>query len=173
MEFGISGPKFWNMNITPSRALTTITGGRDGDAHGALGFASPGSEIVDIVVDMTRRQYGDVGKGLFGESYYLGSMEDYLSSMERDVCVELENRGSAAHVNSSLDPAEEARLKACAERAWERWRKRDSEGWCAYCGKGGKLLSCGGCKKASVQYCCEEHQAFGWQQHKHTCKEVT
>jgi hypothetical protein len=33
----------------------------------------------------------------------------------------------------------EARLTACAKKAWERWQNRETEGWCDYCGTGDNL----------------------------------
>jgi hypothetical protein len=64
------------------------------------------------------------------------------------------------------------RLKACARRVWDRWQNRETQGWCAYCGKGGKLLRCSWCKTAKVWYCCKEHQVSDRKLHKHTCEGI-
>lgn len=85
------GPKINSISLVPSKPLTLATGFRDGENHAIIGFPYPGSEIIDVVVDMTRLQYGDVGKGNFGEPYFLGSMEDYTTSMDK-ICNSLENR---------------------------------------------------------------------------------
>jgi hypothetical protein len=67
----------------------------------------------------------------------------------------------------------EARLTACAKKAWERWENREKEGWRDYCRKdgkgGGSLMRCGSCKTVKVRYCCKSHQKAGWKLHKHTC----
>ncbi len=160
------------MSVVPSGPLTTITGNQEGEPHAVLGFGASGSKFVSTFVDMTSRQYGDVGKGLYGESYYFGPPDQYFTKLEKDICVELENRGTASYMNPSPDLAEEERLKACAERVWKRWQNREKEGWCAHCGKGGKLLRCSGCKKSPVWYCCKEHQVGGWKLHKYTCEKA-
>lgn len=158
--------------MIPSRPLTTITGAREGEAHAVLGFAYPGSQMVNIVVDMTRLQYGDIGRGMYGESYFIGSTNKYFQSMEDKICTGLENKGTASRMNPRPDNTEEdSRLRACAEKVWKRWQNRDQEGWCAHCGMGGeKLMRCTGCKSAKVWYCGKEHQVAGWKLHKHTCE---
>ena len=166
------GPKSWTAILKDTFPRTLVNGGEDGDAHGILGFPYLGSDIVNVVVDMSRMQYGEAGRGAFGEFYFMGTYDAYCDSMAKDICTRLENRGSASQMYPSGDAVEEARLKACAEKVWKRWQNRDKGRWCAHCGKGGKLLKCSGCKEVKVQYCCKEHQVGGWKLHKHRCEKV-
>ncbi|KAH6722623.1 hypothetical protein BKA61DRAFT_729934 [Leptodontidium sp. MPI-SDFR-AT-0119] len=170
IEFGIMGPKPWTVVLKDSSPSTLLNGGKDGDAHAILGFPYPGSKFVNAVVDLSRMQYGEVGRGSFGEFYFVGSYEDYCDSTEKNICTQLQNRGTANYMNPSSDLVEEARLKGCTERVWERWQNRHKQGWCAHCGKGGKLLKCSGCRQSQTWYCCKEHQVAGWKLHKHTCE---
>lgn len=65
----------------------------------------------------------------------------------------------------------EVRLRACAKKVWDRWQKRDTEGWCAFCGKPGlDFPKCSACKAKKVFYCCKEHQEKNWKLHKWTCE---
>ncbi|KAI6711912.1 hypothetical protein JHW43_005577 [Diplocarpon mali] len=83
-----------------------------------------------------------------------------------------------------------ARLKMCAERVFKRWNNfifefanadfnvscsRDVEGWCEYCGKGGRAINgmamkrCIGCRDKNTYYCCDQHQEAAWELHRLTC----
>lgn len=150
------------------------TGSRDNEGHGILAFPCPGrKDKQQFVVDMTRMEYGDAGRGTYGENYFLGTLDGYMKSMRR-ICVdpELVNTWDACH--TALGSEAETRMKACAKRVWERWQNRESEGWCEHCGKGGKELKrCRGCRMAKVWWCCREHQLAGWTLHKHTCERRT
>ena len=83
---------------------------------------------MNVVVDMSRMQYGEAGRGAFGEFCFMGTYDAYCDSMERDICTRLENLGSASQIYPSGDAVEEARLKACAKSVWKRWQIRDKEG---------------------------------------------
>ncbi|XMA09495.1 hypothetical protein WAI453_002286 [Rhynchosporium graminicola] len=126
-----------------------------------------------MIIDMTRLQYGDAGFGTYGENYFLGSYGDYSESM-KGICGELKLKSIVGRTAGRLnDPDNQARVKTCARRAWERWMEREKEGWCEYCGRGGKeLMMCGACKGRKVWYCCEEHAKKGWKLHKLTCESV-
>lgn len=129
---------------------------------------SPGEK--QIVLDMTRLQYGEAGRGDHGENYFIGTLQDWKRSM-----AETHEEMNTVQVSTDrLEPGDDAalirRLKACADRAWNRWQNRDKEGWCEYCGKGGDLTHCTKCKKKKVRYCSKEHEKAGLHLHKYTCE---
>ena len=160
-EFNVSGPKLHTIASNPAIPLVMSTGSRHGEFHCVLGFPCPQNPKDILVVDMTRRQYGNVGRGFDGENYSLGRMEDFIASMGK-ICEGLESAGNIITFETT-GTENEARLRACATRVLERWQNRDIEGWCEYCGKGGNgLMRCSGCKKTNVRYCCREHQVAGW-----------
>ena len=138
LEIKMKGPKLLTVSTgmkakgNPGEKGGTIVTGRDQESlHSALGFAAPGSGHVDFVVDMTRMQWGQAGRGSLGELYYLGSVAGYYRAM-KNVCDDIEDVGNGAtHVGPSMHT--EA-MEACARRVWERWENRDKEGWCDYCG---------------------------------------
>ena len=114
-------------------------------------------------------QYGEAGHGLHGENCFIGTWDNYRDSM-REICGELKDV-TITHYLGATGSENEVRLQACVKRVFQRWEKRDIEGWCEFCGKGGKeLLFCGGCNKAVVRYCCKEHQKMAWKFHKFTCE---
>ena len=119
---------------------------------------------------MTRMQWGEAGRGPFGELYYLGSTAGYYDVMG-NVCDDIEELGKGA---THVAPSEHTKaLEACVRRVWERWENRDKEGWCDYCGVGSferRLLDCSACKETKVRYCCKEHQKAAWKLHKFTCE---
>lgn len=118
---------------------------------------------------MSRMQYGLAGKGVREEYYFLGSMEEWSASMKA-VCGSVLVKGTLPGVLHATGSENERFLRGCAERAWKRWCARGREGWCEFCGRGGELEACGGCKEAKVRYCCKEHQKAGWKVHKFTCE---
>jgi hypothetical protein len=147
------------------------TGARDNEAHCVLGFPHQDAAGMMFIVDMSRMQYGAAGRGSYGENYFLGTIDDWIESM-KNICAELIKVDLSSTVSIS-DMEEDKRLKNCAQRVWDRWQNRESEGWCEHCGKGGKnLLRCGRCKTAMIRYCCKEHQVAGWKLHKHTCEKT-
>ncbi|PVH81860.1 hypothetical protein DL98DRAFT_587176 [Cadophora sp. DSE1049] len=121
IEFGIMGPNPWTIILKDSVPRTLVNGNEDGEHHSILGFPYPGSNIANVVVDMSRMQNGEVGRGTYEEFYFMGTYDDFCDSTEKNICTRLENRSNATHMNPSQDSVEEARLKACAERVWRRW----------------------------------------------------
>jgi MYND finger len=169
-EYKVKGPKFHTITSIPSKPLTLCTGNKEGENHSVLGFPHPDKPEEYLVVDMTRVQYGIAGRGIYGETYFLGTLDTYVSSMGK-FCEGLIDVGHGASYMEMESGETKARLIRCAKRVWERWQNREKEGWCEYCGKGGpNLMKCGGCKKVAIWYCCKEHQVAGWKLHKHTCK---
>ncbi|KAH8747093.1 hypothetical protein F5882DRAFT_422573 [Hyaloscypha sp. PMI_1271] len=178
LEFKMKGPKLLTVSTgmkvggsTSGKGGTIVTGLDQESLHSALGFAAPGMGNVDFVVDMTRMQWGEAGRGSLGELYYLGSVAGYYRAME-NVCDDIEEVGyGATHVAPSIHTDA---MKSCASRVWERWENRDTEGWCDYCGgpdsSERRLLNCSACKETKVRYCCKEHQKAGWKLHKFTCE---
>ena len=60
-----------------------------------LGFPHPDKPEMYLVVDMTRMQYGTTGRGLYGENYFLGTLDGYVSSMGK-ICERLIDVGHGA-----------------------------------------------------------------------------
>jgi hypothetical protein len=177
LEFKMKGPKLLTLSTGmrtegSEKGGTIVTGLSQESLHSALGFAGPGSGNVDFVVDMTRMQWSEAGRGQFGELYYLGSVDPYYKVME-NVCDDIEELGKGAtHVAPSVHTKP---MEACARRVWKRWQNRDKEGWCDYCGVGSverPLLVCYGCKETKVRYCYKEHQKAAWKLHKFTCQKI-
>lgn len=130
MEFVVHDPKLLTISTVNSLPILTVTGGDDESMHAVLGFPKPGESHVEYVVDMTRMQFGETGRGLFGELYWMGSADDYMGAAEK-VCKKMELWGSSSRVGPS---EHDTWLRECARRAWKRWQNRDKEGWCDYCG---------------------------------------
>ncbi|TVY50068.1 hypothetical protein LCER1_G007134, partial [Lachnellula cervina] len=135
IKFSINGPFLHAVTSTPKTtggagdSYIMTTGSRDNEGHGILAFPCPGrKDKQQFVVDMTRMEYGDAGRGIYGENYFLGTLDGYMKSMRR-ICVdpELVNTWDACH--TALGSEAETRMKACAKRVWERWQNRESEGW--------------------------------------------
>jgi len=123
-----------------------------------------------IVIDMTRTQYGEAGRGLYGENYFLGTFGQFREGMEK-VCEEAVVAGLVAARLTETGNENDWRLKACAKKVWDRWQKRETEGWCAFCGKPGlDFRKCSACRTKKVFYCCVEHQKNDWKLHKWTCE---
>lgn len=80
MEFKLQGPKL-TVIATGMKGIdgakTVITGLEQESLHSVLGFSDSGSSNVDYVVDMTRMQFGNAGRGSFGELYFLGTTADF------------------------------------------------------------------------------------------------
>lgn len=117
-------------------------------------------------------QYGEAGKGIYGELPYLGGWDEYLLSRGK-VCYRVADRdpGQTVHFQKQSGKAFEAMFAVMAKRIWDRWQNRDVGGWCEYCGKSRpESMGCGSCKKAKVQYCCKEHQKAGWKLYTYTCE---
>ncbi|TVY32412.1 hypothetical protein LSUB1_G008066 [Lachnellula subtilissima] len=77
IKFSINGPFLHVVTSTPkatggagdSHIMTT--GSKDSEEHGVLAFPCPGrKDKQQFVVDMTRMEYGDVGRGTYGENYF-------------------------------------------------------------------------------------------------------
>ncbi|KUJ08777.1 uncharacterized protein LY89DRAFT_724788 [Mollisia scopiformis] len=150
-EHKMRGPK---LQVIVSGMEEERISGHDNDRpHAVVVFPAPGG--VGFVVDMTSMQFGEAGRGLFGEPYFMGTAEEFYIAM--------------------LEVYRTPRLQACAKRVWNRWENRENEGWCEYCGVGASekvLQRCGGCKKRKVRYCRKEHQTADWKLHKYTCEKV-
>lgn len=144
------------------------TGMADRERHVILAFPHPTQQDVQLVIDMTRMQFGAAGRGPNDESYFLGTWEAYQESMKK-ICNQAEFQ-KEIFLKPDLEKALEDRLRQAAEIVWERWNNRHKEGWCEYCGKGGPdLLKCSGCKNRNVYFCSAEHQRLGGKLHSLTC----
>jgi len=177
VEFLIQGPRFHTIVVIASKPLSLISGNVDNSVHAVISFPRPGGDPTDhFVVNMSRTQYGNSGRGTYGETYFLGTWDQYTDSMmateeEKKICDDFTDIRRSHEMN--MQPgANRDRLEACAKRVCERWQNREAQGWCAYCGKGGKLLRCSWCKTAKVWYCCKEYQVSDRKLHKHTCEGI-
>jgi hypothetical protein len=172
LEFKIHGPKL-NWLTTVAGKATFNNGQIDDEPHCVIAFPNPRDTEEPgqrFVVDMTRMQYGEAGRGLYSENYFLGTFSEFKESMKK-ICDETKDSGMIHPKFSNSGNDNELRLKACATKVWERWQNREIEGWCAFCGKpGSKFMRCGACKEKKVFYCCTEHQKSDWKLHKHTCQ---
>lgn len=186
----VCGPKQHTVVSLPTMQRVLVTGSRNRERHVVLAFPRLSSTTHPtekprkeyIIVDPTRQQYGLAGKGSHGETYFIGSFDEWLTGMAR-ICENVEV-GDCTQVNLNTEKGtqHEQMLKDCARRVWQRWGKRDTEGWCEYCGRGDKevegglagtrLMRCAGCKVKKVWFCCKEHQLSGWKLHRFTCERV-
>ncbi|CAG8957559.1 hypothetical protein HYFRA_00010425 [Hymenoscyphus fraxineus] len=142
----------------------------EGFTHAVLTFPHPNRPLKRIVVDMTSLQYGAAAGGMYGEPYFIGTMEDWNAMMSK--CCE---RWELETIFNELAGESEfnKNAKECAEKVWKRWQKREELPWCHYCGIPGggvDLKQCASCR--AVKYCCKEHQAADWKLHKLTCKKT-
>ncbi|KAF8859931.1 hypothetical protein BDZ45DRAFT_801176 [Acephala macrosclerotiorum] len=170
IEFDLIGPKQLKMAHIQSTQLFMSTGNRDGQQHSILGFKVGDSNDDWVVVDMTRMQYGEAGRGTYGEPYFLGRIKNYSLGEFYEKAV---LQPQAEFVDTPMQNANEKRLKACSKKVFERWQNRENEHWCSYCGKpGDTFMKCGQCKTKTVWYCCKEHQAADWKLHKLTCEKI-
>jgi hypothetical protein len=145
-----------------------ITGCKPEEKHIFMAFPHRATPLNPTIADMTRMQYGAAGRGIYGETYYLGGFHDYRASM-RNICGDFTilDCPKLERIGAEI----EVRLEGCAKKALMRWKNRDMEGWCAYCGVGGVgLMRCKGCTETKVWYCCKEHQIAGMNLHRHTCE---
>lgn len=130
MELNVHGPKLLTILEVKGTDTAVVTGSKHDSPHVVLGFLKPGGTKVEFVVDMTRMQFGEAGRGLFGETYWMGSFDDLWDAAE-NVCDKMILKDTYGLVG---DSGQDELLKECAERVWEKWEHRDVEGWCDYCG---------------------------------------
>ncbi|CAG8972577.1 hypothetical protein HYALB_00011309 [Hymenoscyphus albidus] len=76
IELKIQHPKI--LTVVAGLPETSVNGFRDEQAHAVLAFSADPSS-PGIVVDMSRLQYGDSGRGDYGENYYLGRLPTILN----------------------------------------------------------------------------------------------
>jgi hypothetical protein len=171
LEFKIRGPKLHTITAFSGKELSLLNGSKEDECHVVGVFKCNQDKNKWIVVDMSRMQYGEAGRGLFGENYFLGTLTQFRESMKK-ICGEA-IVGALVHPTLVLggNVENELRLRTCAKRAWERWQNREKEGWCAFCGKPVcDLQKCSACRNKKIFYCCKEHQKSDWKLHKHTCE---
>ena len=171
---GIQGPKYRIIATGLAGGIGASTGSWDNEKHSVLGFSHPFNPKDYFIVDMTRMQYGKAARGLCGENYFLGSLDEFTSSMKK-ICEGVRDLsgGKPTRFARSDNVVLEAWVDECAEKVWKRWNERGERGWCEHCGKpdsDGSMKNCGACKRNRVKYCCKEHQVAGWKLHKHTCE---
>lgn len=120
------------------------------------------------MIDLTRIQYGDAGRGTNGELYFVGRLDTYLEEM----------KGIAGEVVSKeyeLECGQQKaeRLRGSAEKVFEAWKNREKMGWCEYCGRPmelGALVRCQRCGSQVVGWCCEEHLRYDQRLHAKNCR---
>jgi hypothetical protein len=171
MKFLIHNPRT-SYFITDVRKILSATGKDNDEKHFVLAFPhpeEPDNPDRSIVIDLSRLQFGKNGRGSWGENYYFNTFAKYKQSMRR-ICERLDQQPDLQ--GRLCNSPNEERLRGCALKVWERWANREVEGWCAWCGRGGKdLRSCSSCKKANrkVLYCSRDHEKLDSHLHKHTC----
>lgn len=139
------------------------------EKHCVLAFPRPGQPNQHFVVDMSRMQYGEAGRGDYGENYFLGTLERWTESMT-NICEAV--KGKRLIKVATEGCGSEERFETCVKNVWETWDNREMQGWCDYCGKPDKeglMAHCVNCGK--VQYCCNEHLKAARKLHKHMCWE--
>ncbi|KAE9376045.1 hypothetical protein N431DRAFT_543395 [Stipitochalara longipes BDJ] len=177
VKLQIHGPKLtFITTITsgpPFKTDTYNNGQKNNEPHLVVMFPHP--QYPDgieqrFVVDMTRMQYGEAGRGLHGENYLLGTSSQFHDSMN-NICAQARVTRTLSLKLESNGNENEQRLRACAKKAWERWQNRDTEAWCAFCGKPGRALQeCSECTTQKVFYCCKEHRKSDEKLHEYTCE---
>jgi hypothetical protein len=121
----------------------------------------------------TRMQYGEAGRGQYGENYVMCTLRDYLGSMTR-ICDENLEIGQASQASDMVVEGEihGPKMAACAQKAWNRWQNRESAPWCSFCGKPVTVSNIVGCSRCmalltyKVVYCCKEHREADRELHK-------
>jgi hypothetical protein len=117
----MKGPKQITISTGLPTAGTIVIGSEQESLHSVLAFLRPGSRLCDFMVDMTRMQFGEAGRGSSGEPYFLRTTDAFMNIMT-NVCDEVEELGiGASHVGISEHTEV---LNTCAERVWERWQNR-------------------------------------------------
>jgi hypothetical protein len=115
------------------------TGSRENEKHAVLAFPCPGEQAQQqLVVDMTRMQYGSAGRGIYGENYFLGTLDDYMKSMKK-ICNDLKVANISEKIFIATGSETETRMKACAKKVWARWQNRESEGRCDIAGRAARI----------------------------------
>lgn len=88
------------------------TGKTDGADHVILEFANPQDAQDPYVVDISRIQYGEAGRGRYGEIYFLDKRSEWYVSNKK-IC---DIGYPKDHV---IEDSDEPWLKECAERVWK------------------------------------------------------
>lgn len=180
VEYLIYGPKTLTINQVHRteifRHYICGSGDADGYAHVVLRF--PIDTDTDYILDVSRLQYGEAGRGSYGENYFLDTYREF-SKANTKICQRIwqmdAGEGDAHSIQErfKVDPGWLPVIENCARRALERWNEREGggDGWCEHCGIGGKMVVCPPCLTAgiAVRYCTERHRFLAWKLHQHTC----
>jgi len=171
VEMNLFQPITMNLSCVLPDNQTYITGCDEVSLHAVLGFPPPGGD-VDVILDLSSMQFGDVGRGFNGKGLFvLEPKSQYVSRLDK-----------FAKGNDFSDAKESQRirhtpdddwLKEAAKRTKERWDKRSVEPWCGHCGAPAcaePLKRCAKCHRA--HYYDAAHQLAAWPFHKHFCVEV-
>jgi hypothetical protein len=149
------------------------TGIGNGETHCVMMLPNPEAHNQYFVVDPTRMQYGEAGRGQYGENYVMCTLQDYLGSMSR-ICDQALLIGRSSHmtVEGTINGP---KMAACAQKAWNRWQNRESAPWCSFSGEPVTVSNIVGCSRCmtlltyKVVYCCKEQREADRELHKFNC----
>jgi hypothetical protein len=175
LEMELLRPKLYQCIVIAPENSTYISGEEPAMDHAVFGFAPLGSEFTTSLLDLSSLQFGDVGRG-FGDPkrggggdalFALDTSEEYEVRMARVADVDPDKSKTKISTRIGPTPHDEW-LKQVAQRAKERWDRRDEERWCGHCGKPVPIEKrCSGCKAA--WFCGKECQERAWGFHKGYC----
>ena len=138
-------PKFSTLVVLPHAKTLMSTGHRPELVHAALGFKSLESGEIKSVLDLAPMQFGDVGRGPDEKGkmlFALDKMDEFEARLE-ELAEGTRNRRLAMYMASSKHSVDY--VHQVAQRVKERWEKRVTEKWCAYCGAPEPQFKCAGC----------------------------
>lgn len=128
-------------------------------------------EMGVLVVDMASLEYGEAGKGLDGENYFMGTKYQWRDAATKycDKLITIRNDCGTMEYHPTFTPF----AKIGAKNVWRKWLNRDKVSWCSFCGVPGGvdgvvLHSCSECEL--VRYCGIAHQGEDYKMHHIACQ---
>ncbi|KAJ4293550.1 hypothetical protein N0V90_008833 [Kalmusia sp. IMI 367209] len=170
-EMKIRGLKTATMsNVMPSGDKYESSSTMD---HAFLSFLAPEETMPQTILDLSSMQFGDAGRGPGSEGQSLFVLETFAEYATRIEKVSAGLDRSTIKTSYRVGPhgreGWDEWLKQVAQRAKNRWEKRNTERWCSHCGKPVPSASCcDGCHAA--WFCSKAHRALAWPFHKGYCK---
>ncbi|KAF7972685.1 hypothetical protein HWV62_17244 [Athelia sp. TMB] len=154
-------------NGKPVPSQFRYTGEADNMKHSVWGFCRPNELEPAVILDLASMQFGGVGRGRSGDFFILDS-PSYWEKFAGKIAQGLHFRKQSDGINPADDEEREAWFMAVAKRVKERWEARDSNHWCALCGKPDVTQRCSRC--AQDYYCSDAHCLAAWKGwHKKWC----
>ncbi|KAG5635863.1 hypothetical protein H0H81_009846 [Sphagnurus paluster] len=173
LEYKLYHPKQTTLSITGTLPANTsgrvaihttarYTGLKTEMKHAVWEFFAEDGESV--ILDIASMQFGAHGRGKTEDFFVLDTIDGWHGFLGKIVggC---EHFRSSDRINPSPDPTTEEWIQKVAARVKERWDARQTEHWCALCGKPGFKKRCGRCSEA--------HSKAAWKKrHKKWCGSV-